>query len=170
MSDLYKTDYRQWLHSQQELLKARRFKDLDIDNLLDAMEYHMGDIVHTLESCLVNLLLHLLKYQYQTCVINPQRYEPQEFRSWFDSIDNARSDIRRLMRKNPSLKSHIAGAIADSYPDAKRSAITQMNKYLPKKQHLDKHSFPHTCPWSFEQVMAEDWLPESATGAATGHP
>ena len=160
MSDLYKNDYRQWLHSQQVLLKARRFDDLDLDNLLDAMEYHMGDIKHALESHLVILILHLLKHQHQTCVINPQRRESQEFRSWFDSIDNARTDIRRLMRKNPSLKSHTTDAIADGYPDAKKSAIKQMNKYLPKAQHLDKNSFPDTCPWTFEQIMTEDWLPE----------
>ena len=160
MSNLYKKDYWQWLQSQQSLLRKKQFNDLDVDNLLDAMEFHMGDIKHTLESYLLNLLLHLLKYQHQHYVINPQRYEAQDFRSWHESISHARIEIKRLLRKNPSLKSYTEEAIADSYPDAKSSAVSQMNRYLPKAQHLNKDTFPETCPWSFDQIMVEDWLPE----------
>ena len=161
MSGLYNTDYHQWLSQQRVLLKERRFTDLDIDNLLDAMEFHMGDVIHELESHLVILLLHLMKYQHQTYVINPQRHEPQDFRSWHESISNARRSITRLMRKNPSLKTRAAKAIEDSYPDAKEDAISQMNQYLPRQQWLDKNSFPQSCPWSFEQIIQTGFLPKA---------
>ncbi|WP_422450240.1 MULTISPECIES: DUF29 domain-containing protein [unclassified Endozoicomonas] len=156
---LYHSDYPKWLALQRTLLAERRFDELDIDNLLHTMEYRMGDFVDELESHLVNLLLHLLKHHYQTQVINPRRDEPQEFRSWFDNIDSARGEISRLLNKHPYLKSHQDEAVVTSYPYAKKRAIKQMNQYLPHEQWLTDTSFPEACPWPWEQLLDEDWLP-----------
>lgn len=160
MDSLYKTDYTAWLGQQRELLAQRQFDQLDLDNLLEAMEYEMGNYVENLESHLVILVLHLLKYHYQTFVLNPQRLEPEYFRSWHDSISNARNDINDLIKKHPHLQPQQDEALANSYPKAKKRAIEQMNRFITNKRHLmNKNSFPKECPWTFEQITTEDWLP-----------
>ncbi|WP_422475573.1 DUF29 domain-containing protein [Endozoicomonas sp. ALB032] len=159
MENLYKSDYHGWIARQRELLKNNRLNELDIPNLLEAMEQEMGNNYHTLESHLKILLLHLLKYQHQVEVINPVLPEPYNCREWFASIDRARDDIRSLLRRNPSLKRETGVTLCEVYPSAKRMAIKEMNRYVQKHQQLDNNSYPPECPWIFEQVIEDDWLP-----------
>ncbi|KEQ18470.1 DUF29 domain-containing protein [Endozoicomonas numazuensis] len=161
MENQYTTDYHGWISQQRELLKNKQFGDLDVPNLLEAMTLQIGDISSTLESHLTILLLHLLKYQYQTLVINPLLTEPYNCRDWFGSMDRARTDILTLIRKNPSLKRLTDEALSDAYPQGKKMAIKEMNRYVKKHQRLDDSSFPAKCPWTYEQVIKEDWLPEA---------
>ncbi len=160
MENQYTTDYHSWISQQRELLKNRQFDDLDIPNLLEAMTLQMADISSTLELHLKTLLLHLLKYRYQTQVINPILPEPYNCREWFGSIDRAKSDIWILIRKNPSLQRLTDEALSSVYPHAKRLAIKQMNRYVQKHQQLDDGSFPAECPWTYDQIIEEDWIPE----------
>ncbi|WP_448215158.1 DUF29 domain-containing protein [Endozoicomonas sp. 2B-B] len=161
MTDLYRTDYHKWLGQQRDLLAQRQFDQLDIDNLLEAMELRMGDYADNLESHLVTLVLHLLKYHYQTFVINPNLYEPKTFRSWFISISNARNDISDLIKKHPHLQPRQDESLSNSYPKAKKRAIEQMNLFITNKRYLvNNNSFPDQCPWTFDQIMTEDWLPD----------
>jgi hypothetical protein len=37
LATLYQTDYAQWAQRNAELLRARRFEDLDIEHLLEAL-------------------------------------------------------------------------------------------------------------------------------------
>lgn len=160
MENQYRTDYHGWISQQRELLKNRQFNDLDVPNLLEAMALEMGDISGTLESHLTTLLLHLLKYQYQTQVINPVLPEPYNCRDWFGTMDRVRNSIQTLIRKNPSLKRLTDETLTDAYLQAKRIAIKDMNRYVQKHQQLDNNSFPAECPWTYQQITTEDWLPE----------
>ncbi|WP_422138234.1 DUF29 domain-containing protein [Endozoicomonas sp. ALC020] len=159
MENLYESDYHGWIARQRELLKNNRLNELDIPNLLEAMEQEMGNNHHTLESHLKILLLHLLKYQHQVEVINPVLPVPYNCREWFASIDRARDDIRSLLRRNPSLKRETGATLCEVYHSAKRMAIKEMNRYVQKHQQLDNNSYPPECPWIFEQVIEDDWLP-----------
>ncbi|AMO54506.1 hypothetical protein GZ77_23375 [Endozoicomonas montiporae] len=160
MKNLYHTDFHQWAKQQKEYLTKRQFDRLDLDNLIGEVDDMGRSERNTLESHLVILVLHLLKYQYQTYVINPNLYEPKEFRSWYDSISQARLAISRLIRKNPSLKHEKDDALLDCYPDAKHAAIREMNQYLRENHQLDHTAYPDTCPWTFEQITSENWLPD----------
>ncbi|WP_422134132.1 DUF29 domain-containing protein [Endozoicomonas sp. ALD040] len=159
MENLYNTDYHGWIARQRELLKNNRLNELDIPNLLEAMEQEMGNNHHTLESHLKILLLHLLKYQHQVEVINPVLPEPYNCREWFASIDRARDAIGSLLRRNPSLKRETDETLREVYPSAKRMAIKEMNRYVQKHQQLNNNSFTPECPWTFGQIIEDDWLP-----------
>ena len=39
-------------------------------------------------------------------------------------------------------------------------AIKEMNRYVQKHQKLNSNSFPAECPWTYDQIVVEDWLPE----------
>ena len=162
MEDLYETDYYRWIQQQKALLLERRFDQVDLDRLIEEIDDMGRSEPRALESHLVTLLLHLLKYQYQAFILNPRLPEPKEFRSWYDSIDRARDDIVRLSKSSPHLKHEFNKALDSAYPYAKKAAIREMNRYLLEHQQLNNKSFPGKSPWSFEQVMEEGWLPQTA--------
>lgn len=97
MKNLYKTDYYQWLQQQKDYLSNRQFDKLDIENLIG----EIGDIgweLDTLETRLTTLLLHLLKYHYQTQVINPVLPEPYNCRDWKNTISRTRLALIKLIK------------------------------------------------------------------------
>jgi hypothetical protein len=64
MSD-YQKDFYSWTCEQAELLRAGRFNELDVFNLIEEIETMGRSEKRELESRLTVLLVHLLKWQYQ---------------------------------------------------------------------------------------------------------
>ncbi|WOG29819.1 DUF29 domain-containing protein [Endozoicomonas sp. 8E] len=160
MSNLYETDYQQWLSNQVALLRNHHFDQLDLENLLEDLELGIESKVDNLERFLTNLILHLLKCDYQTTVLRDSVATERVINGWLNSIDNARREINKLMRKNACLERRVEGALNGAYPDAKEGAIGEMNRHIPTKcPKLDNSSFPDTCPWSYEKLMEKDWYP-----------
>ncbi|WP_252179664.1 DUF29 domain-containing protein [Endozoicomonas sp. 4G] len=159
MSNLYETDYHQWLSNQVALLRNHHFDQLDLENLLEDLELGIESKVDNLEHFLTNLILHLLKMDYQTTVLRDSVATERVIKGWMVSVCTARDGINKLIGKNHSLKTRIQDALAVSYPDGKRKAIREMNFYVNKNQRLDNNSFPDECPWSYDQLMTEDWYP-----------
>lgn len=160
MENLYETDYHQWANRQAELIRQRRFDELDLDNLAEEVEDMGKSEPRSLTSEFKTILLHLLKYQYQTQQLNPGLPQPYNGRSWINSIGRARCDARDILADNRSLAQRQNELIAKAYNTAKKLAIKEMNRYVQSHQRLDESSFPDTCPWTCEQIMEEDWLPE----------
>ena len=61
----YKEDFNLWTEQMVDLLRARRFEELDIDNLLDELESMSKRDKRELVSRLKLILMHLLKWNYQ---------------------------------------------------------------------------------------------------------
>ncbi len=89
------------------------------------------------------LLLHLLKWAYQ-----PARRS----RGWQLSIEAQRLETREHLAENPSLKPQLDAAIQHAYRLAAIEAERQTR--------LSRETFPATCPWSFDQIMSDAFLPE----------
>src|SRR5688572_29439153 len=96
-SDLidYDEDYQAWVLEQIALLKAGRFKDVDIKNLVDELKALVNSQQSEIENRLMVLLQHLLKWQFQ-----PQ----SRTNSWRATILEQRFRINRTIRKSPSLR------------------------------------------------------------------
>ncbi|WP_252178773.1 DUF29 domain-containing protein [Endozoicomonas sp. 4G] len=159
MNSLYETDYHQWLSNQVALLRNHDFDQLDLENLLEDLELGIESKVDNLEHFLINLIHHLLKMDYQTTVLKDTVATERVLKGWSVTIYNARRDINKLLAKNHSLNRRIEDALKESYTDAKNRAINAMNLYVNKNQQLNNNSFPEECPWSFDQMMTEDWYP-----------
>jgi hypothetical protein len=138
----YETDFYAWTRDQANLLKMRCFSELDFANLIEEVEEMARCDKNSLASYIKILLLHLLKWQYQ-----PEKRSP----SWIDSIEYCRDDIIDLLHDSPSYLRFIPDMMAVSYPRAVRKAA--------RETLLPKNSFPVDCPWTFEQIMDEDFLP-----------
>lgn len=138
MTTLHETDFSAWLQGQMDCIRHRKFDQLDIQNLLEEMEDLGGSYKDAIESHLTNLIMHMLKDKYQP---------DMSCNSWNASISNARSCIRRIIRKNPSLKNYPRSVFNECYASSIKDAI--------KESGLKPGIFPAHCPWTLSQVLGE---------------
>lgn len=143
MKSLYNTDYGLWLARQIDSIRAQRWEDLDIDNLIEELEGLNRSNEHALESYLIVILTHLLKWEFQ-----PEARS----RSWKGSILNGRKRIARLFKQQPSLKSRVPELVAEAYADATEIATLETG--------LSANVFPSDCPYSVSQILDLDFLPQ----------
>ncbi|MBE9191420.1 DUF29 domain-containing protein [Gloeocapsopsis crepidinum LEGE 06123] len=141
-SKLYDTDYGLWLASQIDSLKSHQWDDLDIDNLIEELEGLNRSNKRELESYLVVILTHLLKWEYQPSARTG---------SWNGSIFNGRKRIARLLKEQPSLKTYIPEILPDAYADGVEIAC--------RETRMPSDTFPPECPYSISQILDLDFLP-----------
>jgi hypothetical protein len=142
VSASYTADFNLWSQQTAELLRKRRWQEIDLEHLIEEVEDLGKSERRGIASQLVRLLLHLLKWQYQ-----PQRRSE----SWLDSITDARTQIELTIADSPSLKSYPAEQLEVSYQRARRQAAKQTG--------IPLSLFPQSCPYRWECVLSEDWLP-----------
>jgi hypothetical protein len=146
VSATYTADFNLWTQRTAQLLRERRWQEIDLEHLIEEIEGLGKSERRGIASQLARLLLHLLKWQYQS-----QRRSD----SWLDSITDARTQIELALEDNPSLKGYPAEQLEQSYQRARRQAAKQTGMLLAV--------FPEECPYSLESVL-EDWLPEGDWG------
>ena len=143
LSKLYDHDIHAWTQQTAELLKQRRFEELDIGHLLEELETMGRRDRQELVSRLKILLGHLLKWQHQPA---------HRSSSWRGSILEQRLRIRDLLQDCPSLKPYLAEAVANAYGDGARLASQETG--------LPLGHFPAGLPYPLDHLLDDDWLPE----------
>lgn len=142
----YDTDFYAWTQEQAVLLRAKVWKKLDLVNLAEEIEALGKSDRRAVQSHLVVLLQHLLKW---TC----QRQQRKRYGAgWQASIDEACTQIELIVRDSPSLNPELITFVAWAYPRARRKAHRETS--------LPLTTVPETCPWHLEQLLDEDFLPE----------
>ena len=96
-NNLYNEDYYLWLQNTVQLLREGKFSEVDAANLIEEIEDMGKSEKRALESNLVVLLLHLLKYKYQPS---------KRTNNWKSNIREHRRRIRKAFRDSPSLKKY----------------------------------------------------------------
>lgn len=138
----YETDFYLWTQQQAALLRQGLLSEVDTAHLVDEIEDMGGSERHALGSYLKNILMHLLKWQYQ-----PQR----RGNSWRLSIRNGRDGVDRLIEFSPSLKRKMTEQIPAEYRRARIAAADETG--------LPLTTFPDVCPFTVEQITG-DWWPD----------
>ena len=139
---LYEQDYVEWLDITLQQLQNRDIKHLDWINLIEEVEALGSEQRHKVESYLIQLLKHLLLYQY---------WESEKLycaKGWKDEIDVFRIELAILLRSK-TLSNYAFSILETAYQRARRSAKTKS----------DLNIFPVNCPYSMEQVLDSDWFP-----------
>jgi len=148
---LYEHDFYAWTQATAALVQAGKWHEIDSEYLMEELHDLGISQYHAVSSDLYQVLIHLLKWQYQ-----PQRRVDSH--SWQDSIDEHRHRIARLCTRSPSLRQHLPAMLAEEYPRARRRASTQTG--------LPLATFPEVCPWTAVQVLDEDfWTEEDVSQA-----
>lgn len=150
LAKLYQTDYAVWAERNAELLRARRFDELDIEHLLEELSDMSKSDRRELHSRLLVLLAYLLKWEYQYARLS-ERWREFDGRSWRSTIVEQREQLAGLLRQSPGLQSALDGAIAEAYPAAVRLTC--------KETQLPVSLFPDACPYSRAQIFDDDFYP-----------
>jgi hypothetical protein len=141
-SSLYEQDFLLWLESTTELLRQQNFNELDLENLIEEIEDMGSSQKNALESNLVVLLLHLLKWKYQ-----PEKRS----NSWKSSIREHRRRIRNQLKTSPSLKPYLFKILAECYHDGRELAADETG--------LELDIFAQNLPFTIEQILEPEFLP-----------
>jgi Domain of unknown function DUF29 len=140
---LHDKDFYGWINSQAKLLQEGRLKELDVEYLVEELLDMSASKERELRSRLEQLMLHLLKWQFQPGL---------QGRSWLLSIEDQRNMITELLEDNPSLKPKISEMIPKSH---KRSMLL-----FEKETGIDRKKLPVECPYSWEELINEEFLPK----------
>jgi hypothetical protein len=140
----YDADVVEWSRQQAAALRRGDFAHLDLEHLADEIEDVGKSEQRELASHMANLLAHLLKYHHQ-----PDR----RTRSWSVTIRTQRKEALRDLRETPSLSVLLKDSEWRDIVWGR--AVTQ----VARETSLDE-DFGESCPWTFDQVLTTDWLPE----------
>lgn len=138
----YENDVVAWATEQARLLRERRFDALDIENIAEEIEDVGKAEKRELASRMSILLMHLMKWQAQ-----PDRRGS----SWLRTIAVQRREIAKHLAKMPSLKLLL------SDPEWLETVWGDALVHAMRETGLD--DFPQDCPWPFDDVLADGWLP-----------
>jgi hypothetical protein len=138
---LYDTDYLRWIETTVEKLRVRDYSNIDWENLIAEIEDMGRSERRSLESNLVAIILHLLKWQFQ-----PERRSG----SWKGSIVEHRRRIRKTLKDSPSLKPYLEEVLVECYADAVEQASAETG--------LSVETFPQSCIYSAVEVLDSDFL------------
>lgn len=139
---LYETDFYGWTTETARALRERNYRSLDMHNLIEEIESMGRSEARELTSRLAQLLMHLLKWEYQWLMRS---------KSWTGTIKVQRQLAARVLNRNPSLRPRLAELVEDAYDHALIAA--------EKETGLPIRTFPESCPYPIDSILADDWLP-----------
>jgi hypothetical protein len=113
---LYDNDFVEWAAATAELLRKRRFDDVDWEHLIEEIVSLGQSDEHAVRSQLRRMLMHLVKTR-----IQPERTGT----SWRKSIAGARAEIEDLMERSPSLRRHLEGSLEKVYGRAIKQTLDE---------------------------------------------
>jgi hypothetical protein len=140
----YEIDYAAWVFDQVERMRHGATKSLDLANIAEELESLGRSERNALRSHIQNLLLHLLKWQFQPA---------KRGSSWKISISLARDEIFEALTEMPSLRGDLNRMIAAAYGRARKAAA--------KETKLDIKRFPETCPYEPKSILDPEFLPDA---------
>jgi hypothetical protein len=143
-TSLYETDLYAWSQKQVELIRAEDFAEVDWHHLIEEIDSLGISQLNEVESRLIKLIMHLLKWQYQ-----PEKR--QRGRSWYVTITHQRVRLERTLGKTPTLRARLPEIIDDVYPSAVKLAAAETQ--------LPRTTFPAQCPYSPAQILDDEFFP-----------
>lgn len=140
----YHKDYVAWSDQQALLLEQKRWEEIDLVNLVEEVRDLGNKHRDALESQLIRLLVHLLKWRFQ---------QEKKTNSWLFTIKDARKQIKRLIRKHPVLGVHLERAFEECYVYAREDASDETELAIA--------SFPIECPFPLNNVLNPEFFPDA---------
>jgi hypothetical protein len=143
--ELYEEDFYVWTQRQAELLRARRYDELDLEHLIEEVEDLGSAAKKSVRSRARTILEHLLKLQHSPAV------DPRP--GWRDTVRTQRDDL--LDDLTPTLRRELDEELEELYARARQRASDSMRDH---GEHAAADALPETCPYTADQISG-DWLP-----------
>ena len=148
-SELYEKDFPLWAERQAAILRAKRFDELDLDNLIEEVEDLGRRERDMVESRLETILEHLLKLALSSAA-RPRR-------GWLVTVDRQRASLARKL--TATLRHHLETQLPAIYAGLKRPVARQL-----ERDGVSLDALPVTCPYILDQILDPDWYPTNARG------
>ena len=147
IKDLYDQDYYLWIMRTIELLNQKKFSELDLTNLVEEIEDMGKSEKKSITSNLRILLMHLLKYKYQS---------DKRTNGWLFTIVEHRKRLQEAFKVSPSLRRYYEEVFLDCYQDARELASAETG--------LSMQIFSEVCPFTPEEALNPNYLPWLGNG------
>ncbi len=141
LSSIYQSDYQQWLEETIVMLKKQQFDCLDYEHLIEELEALENEQKRAVESLVIQVIQHLLLYQYWN------RERNYNERHWRGELIAFRTQLE--LRLTTNLKNHLQNRLDYLYSKAKKMAEVKTDLQLPSEN-----------PYSLAEILDEDWLPQ----------
>lgn len=143
--DLYEADFYVWAQNQAELLRARRFDDLDLANLIEEVDDLGGALRRSTRLRVTMIIQHLLKLQHW-----PQSGHRL---AWRDAVRRERTEL--LSELTPSLRRYLGDNLRELYAGARHDAEGSLRDH---GEDAAAEVLPAASPYSLDPITG-DWLP-----------
>ena len=149
----YDDDFYAWTQYQAEVLRTLDTHDnrFDREHLAEEIEDLGNSYRDAVRSQVRRILLHFLKLAY-----SPAR-DPRA--DWLDSIIDARAEIEDKL--TPSLRRDVESMLPRLYIIARKRAAVELQRH---DEDGAAQSLPAECPYTIDQILADDWYPAPAEG------
>ena len=142
---LYDEDFYVWAERQADLLRARRFDELDLENLIE----EVADLAGAKRSAVLNdarvVMEHLLKLQHGPAT------DPRN--GWRATVREHWSRLE--LDLTPRLRRILAEELPRIYDMARGNTAASMRDH---GEHAAADALPATCPYTPDDATG-DWLP-----------
>lgn len=139
LQQLHEQDFNLWLERMAIAIKTRDISNMDWDGLLEEIEDMGASQKRALDSYIQRLVEHILKLRYWH---SEREYN---YKGCEREVVNFRNRIKRILKKNPSLKNYIVQEYQELYQDA----ISSMNR---------EFDIPSDSFIALEQIMEDQYF------------
>jgi hypothetical protein len=145
----YDDDFYAWTQYQAQVLRSLRTHDnrFDREHLAEEIADLGKSERDAVRSQIERILVHFLKLEH-----SPAR-DPRF--DWMETIIEARSTLENKL--SSSLRKDVEDRLARLYLIARKRAALELLKHGERSA---AQSLPGECPYTIEQIVAEDWYPE----------
>lgn len=144
--ELYEQDLYAWSKTQADLLRARRFAELDLDHLIEEIEDVGGALRRSERNRIRTIIEHLLKLEH-----SPAK-DPRA--AWRATVRTQRIRLRDAL--TPTLRREVESELNELYGDGRALVEGTLRDHGAR---ATADALPPTCPYSLDQITS-DWLPE----------
>jgi len=136
LAALFERDETAWLEAIADLIRQGRLDEVDYPNLAEYLTDMARRDRREVESRLIVLLAHLLKWNVQ-----PDRRSG----SWRATIVEQRQELEALVSRGV-LRNHVEAVLTDAYRKAVERVIAETG--------LSSDRLPTTCPYTLDQLLS----------------
>lgn len=140
LKELYEIDDNLWLEKTVDLLKQKKFNQLDLENLIEELTNLGKRDLAKAKSLLRQIIIHLLLLQYWQI-----EYE-RNHRHWLGEVKTFRYEL------NNHLTTNLTNKLQDDLENIYQSAVD----FVQIK--TDLITLPKKCPYTLTQLLDDNYL------------
>jgi hypothetical protein len=143
---LYETDFYVWAREHAALLRAGRYEELDLQNLIEEVDDLGISLYQSVRSRVRTIIEHLLKLEHS------HAREPRDL--WRDTIAVQRADLEDDL--TASLRARIEAELPKQYERARTAAARVLRRH---GEDAAADALPEARPYTLDQIVGE-WRPD----------